>query len=100
MRSSHGNRDDTGFFGRIVVPAREQCVANEKPFLYSSAENVSQLPYSVTFVDAMLGDINGCRTAHLNGKPGNQRIENLLDLLSLAEIRVPFAFLLERRLLA
>ena len=55
---------------------------------------------AVGFVDARLGDINGCRTAEPYRELGNQSVEDCLDLLPLGEISIPFLFLLQGSLLA
>src|SRR5205809_801255 len=52
---------DTGFFDRIVVPTREQGIADEQHLVNGTAEGLAELLDPVGLIDAALGDINGRR---------------------------------------
>ena len=88
--ASNWNRDYTCLLGRIVVSSHKQGIPDVDHLFHWNAENVSQLSYPIGFVNAMLGDINGCRSANSNRKLGNESIKDCFDLRPLGEIRVPF----------
>ena len=51
------DRQCSGFFGRIVVSAREYGIADIDHVLNRNAKDVAELANSVGFVDARLGDV-------------------------------------------
>ena len=59
-----------------------------------------EFSHAITLVNARLGDIDRGRAAELNGKFGNQWLENLLDFFALLEVGIPFLLFVERRRLA
>jgi hypothetical protein len=78
------------FFGGIVIPAREERIADVNHLLRRNVQEVSQLGDSVCLIDARLGDIDRCRAPDANGKFGNIVVKNRFDLLPLGVIRIPF----------
>ena len=92
--------NSAGFFSRIVVPAREQGIPDIDHVLNCNAKDVAELSNPVGFVDAGLGDVNGCRAAQSHGKLRDKLIEECLDLLPLGEVGVPCFLCIERSLLS
>ena len=71
------NGQSACFFGRIVVSTRKQRIADENHLLDCNAKDVPEFSNPVGFINARLGDINGCRAAQAHGKLGDQFIKEL-----------------------
>ncbi len=91
--ASNWNGNDTCLFSRVVVSSHKQGISYVNHLFHRNAESVLQLLDPVGFVDARLGDINGCRATEPHRELGNQCVEDCFDLLPLGEIRIPFLFL-------
>ena len=96
---SDADGHDAGLFGRIVVSPGKQRIADKNHLLNGNAKGVPELSNPVGFINARLGDINGCRAPQAHGKLGDKLIKECLDLLPLGEIRVPFLLFFKGSLL-
>jgi hypothetical protein len=99
MGISDPDGHDTGFFGRIVVPTREQGIPGKDHVLNCNAKGIPEFSDPVGFVDARLGDVNGCRATQSHRKLGDKLFEECFDLLPLGEVRIPLLLFFRRSLL-
>src|SRR5680860_1073811 len=97
--SSNRDGNNTCFFNWIVISSNEDCITDKYHLFQSESKDIPQLSDAVGFVNAWFGDINGCRTAHSNGKLRYIRVKDRFNLLPLCEIRIPFFLFFQRRLL-
>ena len=97
---SDADGKSTSFFGRIVVPAGKQRIADKNHLINGNAKDVPKFSNPVGFINARLGDVNGGRASQAHGKLGDQFIKERLDLLPLGEVRVPFFLFFDGRLLS
>src|SRR5271168_890861 len=91
------NRDGNhpGFLGGIIIPSWKQGVPDEDHLFQGDAEDVSQLSYAVSLVDAGFRDIDGSRPAHAHREFGQQDVEERFDLLAFGVVGVPLALLIQ-----
>src|ERR1035437_9619135 len=70
------------------------------PLVLTVMVNACVLSNPVGFINARLGDINGCRAPQAHGKLGDKLIKECLDVLPLGKNRVPFLLFSKRSLLS
>ena len=96
---SDADGHDTGLFSRIVVSTREQGIPDKNHLINCNAKDVPEFSNPVGFINARLGDVNGCRASQAHGKFGDKFIKECFYLFSFGEIMVTFFLLLDGSLL-
>ena len=75
----------------------KQGVSHEDHLVQADLEDVPQVSNAITRVDARLGNTDRCGSAQPDRKLREELVNELLDLLSLGKVRVPFGLFVEWR---
>ena len=85
---------------RVVVPSRDEGIADEDHLGQGDAQEVAPLPDAVCLVDPRLGHVDRCRAAHANRELREGAVKDRLDRRPLGEVGVPPLLLSQGSLLA